>query len=456
VADLAINGGEAFVSGRWLPLNVEITDGRISALSRDLISASRTIDAGGLKVIPGVIDSHTHFRAPAHPDKEDFASGTAAAAAGGVTTIAEMPMADVATTTVARFEERRRLLEKDAVVDFAMIAGAGVEGLGELAGMARAGALCFKSFLRPSYPGREANFGGLCVTNDREVFATASAVKETGLIWSVHAENHDIVEYLEDQLAGTKSGVELFLDARPELVEVEPVSKVALLAEYLGVPVHVVHVTSVRAADIIAHARVRGVPISGEVCLPHLVLNTEDAIRLGGLGHLSPRVRDEDERIELWHAVERGTLTSICSDHASFSKDDVAKGWKSTGKPAAGGIAGTEHLLPLTADEAVRLGLGLGVAVEALTERPAKHFGLWPRKGNLLPGADADITLLDDSSQTTITGDAMRSKAKWTVFEGREVGVRVTTTLSRGRVVFDGAQVVGPVGGGNFVPGAGG
>lgn len=455
--DKAINGGSVFVAGRFLPLSVGVTAGRVAALSDNALQAAEIVDATGRLVLPGAIDPHVHFRAPAHPEKEDFVSGTSAAVSGGVTTVFEMPLADVGTSTVERLRDRRALLEGEAICDYSLIAGIGGSNHAAAHSLAAAGAVAFKTFTRPAFPGRETNFDGCLAEDEVDLIRVARAVKDAGIVWSIHAENHAIVDELA---AGFDFHADLpesevvaaHLDSKDELSELDPLSRIIHVLRYTGASAHIVHVTADRALDLIRRARVEGIDITGEASLPNLILTADEVRSLGRLGLLSPAVRTPEDRRALWTAAETGEIVTFASDHASYSKVDVSQGWNASVKPEVGGIAGVEHLLPLLLTESQRLVGNIALAARLLTESVSKRYGLWPRKGTLLPGADADVVILSPGTYQ-IDEAVMYSKAGWTVFHGRDLGFKVDETMVRGRTVYRDGEIVERKGWGSYVNG---
>ncbi|WP_213454367.1 dihydroorotase [Rhizomonospora bruguierae] len=455
--DKAINGGRVFISGRFLPLHIGISDGRIAVLSRDPLEAQKTVDARGRYVLPGAIDAHVHFRAPAHPEKEDFVSGTSAAVSGGVTTVFEMPLADVGTSTVERLVRRRNILSSEAICDFSLIAGIGGSNYESAEEIAAAGAIAFKTFTRPAFPGRETNFDGCLAADELDLIRIARKVKGAGIIWSIHAENHEIVDELAADFdfhadLPEQEVVNVHLASKDELSELDPLSRIIHVLRYTGAAAHIVHVTSERAIALIRSAQAEGIDITGEASLPNLMLVDEEVRRLGRLGLLSPAIRTETDRKSLWEAAGESEIVTFASDHASYSKVDVSRGWNGAEKPEVGGIAGVEHMVPLLLTESRRLTGGIELAVTRLTEGVARRYGVWPRKGSLLPGADADIALISETD-TRIDETAMKSKAAWTVFHDRAVDYRVDETIVRGRTVYRDGEVVQSKGWGKYVNG---
>lgn len=454
--DLAIANGLIVTPEGRQRATILVEAGRIAGIVDTPPEAQQVIDASGLVVFPGFIDGHVHFRDPAFPDKEDFTSGTRANAKAGVTTVLEMPMADVGTSTAERFRERRESLAPKAVVDWGMWAGGGADAAPHIQAMAKEGAVGFKTFAREIYPARAANFEGTVASDDPGLLRVAKAIAATGRTWSVHAENYGIVKELALEVddAGLWHGQDAFTAIRPPLIEVEPISKLLLIAKEVGAHLHIAHITTRSGLELIRQARERGQRATAEACLPHLIFTEQDISRLGPLGYFTPRLRTESDRTALWEGISGGWVQMVASDHSPWTARDLAEGWN--GQPAAKkymattGSASAEFLTTFILDWAVRNGVPLEAVARVMSEGPARLTGLWPKKGSLHVGSDADITIVDLGRSELIAGARMESKAKVTPFEGVTVKGVPVYTIVRGRVVMSERTVVGEPGWGAF------
>lgn len=449
--DLAIANGTVVTAGGRFAANLGLLDGKIAAISTAALDAAETIDATGLHVLAGVLDAHTHFRDPAFPDKEDFTSGTRAAAAGGVTTVLEMPAADVGTSNAARFEARRAILAAKAVVDFGLYGAAGQDNIADIPGLATAGAIAFKSFLREPYPDRQANFHGMVVTDDGALYRVTGAVAATGRLWTFHAENEEVVEALMAELPEFERDDPMwFARVRPDIVEEEATRKALQFARAAMARAHMVHITTASAVRAIAEAKAAGQAATAEACIGHLML-TEEALRTQGiLGRTTPRLRTAEDQAALWEGLRRGWVDTIASDHASYTVHDMERGWEGRGAATAG-YAGIEHMLPLVLTRAQAGELTLEQVTRAMSENPARLFGLWPRKGVIQVGADADLVLVDTGRRGRIDQREMVSKAKLSPFDGWQVTAVPVLTMVRGCVVMADGKVGGQPGYGQFL-----
>ena len=443
-ADLALNGGEVLLAdGRLSQANLGISGGSISRISTDVIKAAQTLDVNGLTILPGLIDEHFHvFR---NYGWETYEGATRAAAKGGITTVVDMPLDNPPVLTEAALREKLAAIGESCHVDFALFAGDPDEALDELDGMVSAGARALKIFtggVAPPgmYPG--ADSGGILELLRR--------CRKLDIVAVAHCENAEIVNSETARLkAEGRSDVAAWDEARPWFSEVEAVARVALLAEATGARTVMAHLSSYQSVEAVTAARARGADVWVETCPHYLCLTTEE---MAGDGRMkwNPPSRDRASVERLWEQVARGEIHAVGSDHAPLPKDRGANIWDQL--PGAGN--GLEPMLPLIATETRRRGLGLARAVELLSSTPAHLFDLRPRKGSLMPGADADIVVVD--TQTTRTLDAREleyhEQEKWSPYDGREVDVWPIYTLLRGQVVFAEGEVRGAPGDGHFLP----
>jgi allantoinase len=453
--DLVVGGGAVYVDGELRPLDVGVRDGRVAALGAPggLGPAAAFRDATGTWVLPGFIDAHFHTRAPARPDREDFASGTAAAAAGGVTTLLEMPISTPPAVDAAVLRARRAAIERDAYVDVALYVSSASADPDILAAAVAAGAIAFKAFLQPVPPGREADLGGLCLNDNAAILRALRVARGFDLPCVFHAEDEPIYAALTAELkaAGRRDGG-AHAESRPDYVEAIAVGKLLLLAEALDVRLHVPHVSSAMTLDLIRLAKRRRVRVTAETCPHYLAFDDDALVRLGPFAVCNPPLKKSHDRDALWDGLRDGTLDAVTSDHAPFlasekeaARDDI---WR-----APPGIPGGEVLGPFMLGAAVDGRLPLARVVDVLAAGPARIFGLAGTKGSLLPGHDADLVLYDPRRPTTVVLDRLQSKARQsaTLWEGWAFPGRVAASYVRGAPVYDGSRIVGERGHGRPV-----
>jgi len=407
--------------------------------------AHEEIDAAGWFAMPGAIDIHFHCRAPSHPERGDFRSETAAAAAGGVTTVFEMPISDPACSTPEVFRNRRALAEADALVNVALYSGAALRDVDAALEMAAEGAIGFKLFTLTPAPDREREFRGLWAITDAAIHRALSALAPTGLPCVVHAESDSMITHFA--ALPPVDGI----TARPPVVEAVAIATVAAVARDVGAHVHIAHISSRSALDSLRGAVAAGTNITAETCPQYLLLDDRAIARHGGLAKIGPPLRETGDRESLWEAVRDGTIAVVASDHAPFLAHEKVGVDYAT---APQGLPTVELLLPTLLDAAARAVLPLEAAIAAVTSTPARLFGLAGRKGTLTPGADADITLFSLGEPQPLRPETLLTRAAGcaAVFDGIGLRARIERTIVNGRVVFaDGA--LRDESGGRFLPG---
>ena len=440
--DLRVVGGTVVSDGRSRPADVGVEGEFITEVSPHggLGPARREIDASRLLVIPGAVDAHFHCRAPSHPERATFASESRAAASSGITTLFEMPISNPPCSTPEAFEARRRLGEAESLVDFALYSGAGFTDPARAEAMAGCGAIGFKLFTHNPPPERVDEFEGLCASGPEHIYDCLKTVGGTGLRCAVHSESQQFIERFRDDPD------RLGNPSRPPLVEAAAVGLVATIARDLGIPAHIVHVTSRLATEEVQAAQAVGADLSGESC-PHYLLFDESYIaRFGNFVKVAPPLRPAEDVAYLWEALSDGSLSVVASDHAPFTPEEKAAADFAT---SGQGIPSLEMLVPTMLDASLSGRFPLERAVEVMTANPAKLFGIYPRKGTISAGSEADLVLVDPDSRRVVDSKRFlaRSGGSARAYDGMELAGRVLTTLSRGRVVFTGGRVVGDSGG---------
>jgi dihydroorotase (multifunctional complex type) len=457
-ADLAIVGGEV-VTTHPFPATVLVRAGRIEGLQTPgaPVDARTVIDARGMQVLPGIIDIHFHSRDPSYPHRGDFASETRAAAAGGVTSVFEMPISKPCTATLERWLHRRDIAAAKAHVNIGLYAAPGLLDAADVRAMVDAGAIGFKLFTTASPPGREDEFDGLATTGPAHVLQAFEMIAGYGLRCVVHAEEQSLLE-LYTARARARTGPDFLRHnaSRPPVVEAVAAATVVQLALATGCPVHIAHVTSAATLDVVRHAKRVGAPVTAETCPHYLFCSEGDLAQAGPFGVINPPIRCAADREALWAALEDGTLDVVATDHAPFARHEkeAALGDVLSAPP---GHPGVETLLPLLMTAVAEGRLTLERVVELISERPARLFGLYPFKGVLAPGSDADITVFDPRERRTLRrGDGESRAADCNLlFDGFEVAGRVHATIVNGALAYHAGEVVGAPGLGRIVrPGA--
>ena len=455
-ADVIIENGTIVDEGGAFTADVVIADERIAALTLDASdwSAVEHIDATGLWLLPGGIDTHTHFEEPDPRLLEGFTTGGAAAAAGGLTSVIEMPQAHPTTITAELLRQKQHLVEQNAVVDMALwggVIGPPGQTVSDLDRMAADGAAAFKSFMASSSP-------FFPVVDHAQLLWAMREAKRLDLPYGLHAEDHQLLcDGLDRMQAAGRKDPLAHAESRPPLVETVAVNTALLLAAETGCHVQICHVASAGALALIRAAKERQVRVTAETCPQYLMLDTRDLARLAGFARCAPALREQAEVDAIWGYVLDGTIDLICSDHCPYTVESKQAGEDDIFQ-APLGLSGVQTLLPAFFSEAVvKRGLPVERFVSLISANPARIFGLYPRKGSLAIGADADIALLDPNATWTVAVDDVLHKQKWTPYEGKEITGRVVRTIRRGETIFDDRlpgddRVTACPGSGKFLP----
>jgi len=453
--DVAMINGTVVMGQGVVRASIGLTGGRISAIvdePGDLRARDEVIDAAGLVVLPGCIDPHCHFWDPgtaAMATREDWECGTRSAAAGGLTTVIEMPLSDPPTVDAASFRLKQGRAAALAVTDYALWGGivpASLDGLEErIAAMDALGAVAYKAFMCWSaveYP----------PVDDGVLLETMRVLARRGRLLGLHAENDAVIKECERALhAAGRTDPQAYLASRPEIAEYEAISRALVLAAETDVRLYNVHMTLAVGAALLRQAKARGQRVWVETCPQYLVLDTSALDEQGPYAKCSPPVRRRANVEELWRYVLDETIDTIGSDHAPFSRAEKEPG-RANIWDAHNGLIGIETMLPLMLSEGVnRRGLSLPRLAALLSTNTARIFNLYPQKGAIQVGSDGDLTLVDLHKEWTVDGSRLFSKNKWSPYEGMRLQGKVERTLVRGRTVFAAGQVVGQPGFGQQV-----
>lgn len=428
--DLVVLHGQCVTPGGVVAADVGVRDGRIAALGSLLpATAAETFDARGLHVLAGVIDSHVHLREPGAEHKEDIATGTAAAALGGVTAVFDMPNNAPPTTTAEALADKARRARGRAWVDHAFFVGADATADCDLAALERLpGCAGVKLFVGSST-------GGLLVEGDAAIRRVLASGRRRV---AVHAEDEARLRERRDlALAGAPATHPVWRDEETAL---RATRRVLALARETGRPVHLLHLSTAAEAALLAKHRDLA---TVEVTPQHLSLVAPDCYEvLGTRAQMNPPIRDRAHQDALWEAVRGGLADTLASDHAPHTREEKARPYPSS----PSGLPGVQTLVPLMLDHVARGRLSLERFAELASAGPARVFGV-AGKGRLAVGWDADLTLVDLACRREITGGSVASRCGWTPFHGRVCTGWPVATVVRGRVVArDGALVGSPVG----------
>lgn len=444
-ADLAIRGGTLVTGSGMVRLDLNVRGGRIVHIGDRGGRASTEVDASGLLVLPGMVDTHVHLMDPGDPSREDFPTGTAAAAARGVTTIVEHTHGCPVRTT-AGLRDKRAYLQGRANVDFGLAAHIWPEHVDEIPRLYSAGVVFFKAFTCTTH-----GVPGLDTARLLSALRRLSSVNAPAL---VHCEDERITEEAERALrAAGRADNGVIPQWRCREAELVATQTTLLLAGLTGARVTIAHVSSAMVAELVTEARAKGADVVAEACPQYFLLREHEVLELGGLRKFTPpaRSRSTAEEGAMWDLLRRGVLHHVSTDHAPATREQKTSGdiWS-----VHFGLPGLDTTLPLLLDAAARGRLGYEDVVRVYAERPAARYGLAPRKGRLAVGADADVVLVDPRSDWTVRDEDVISKAGWSPYAGRRLQGRVVATFLRGREVARDGTCHGERGG-EFIPGAG-
>jgi len=449
--NLLIQGGHVVRPSGLERADVECADGSIRALTSASSAdrADEVIDASGCLVFPGFIDAHVHTRDPGQTEKEEFQLLTRAAAAGGVTTICEMPNPLPPVTDAATFERRAAEREGKAHVDFAQyVMGLGAENLDELPGALAAGAIGVKIFW--GY-GLDRRTGALAYNvhefepadlipppSTGDVYRICAMVAQHGGLVSAHCEDPPIARAAEAALGREPADYQDFLASRPALAEIAAVAAAVEIARVTGCRFHVLHMSTSRAAELIRRARREGIPISGETCPQYLTLTDEDHPRLDFM-KVFPPIRGAASQAALWAALADGTISSLGSDHAPHTEEQN----HAPIHHQLAGMPGVQTLVPVMLREMHRGRITPESLAAVLSESTARQFGLYPAKGSLDVGTDADLTIVDPERSWVLDQAQLEHKQKLSAWHGETMTGAPVATVVRGQVVMRDGELIG-------------
>jgi len=445
--DWVIRGGTLVDAEGTLRADLAVEGSRIAAVGEGL-EGRRVVDARGLWVLPGAIDAHTHMALPVGGSRssDDFRSGSIAAACGGVTSLIDFTVGS-ASTTLAEDLRSRLEVAAESAIDYGLhgeIVGWRPGRIEEVRSAVREGLRSFKFFTAYAASGRRTGNGALL-----EAF---SLLADLGAMALVHAEDEEVIQYLQDGLGEAERGSMASLArTRPPVCEAAAVRMVSWIAGRTGARLHIVHLSSGMGLDEVAAARGEGVRITAETCPQYLLLDA--GAYEGPEGHLfsaSPALRAPEDNRRLWEGLRSGLIDYAATDHCPFTR--TQKEWKGAFDRLPGGLPGVELLLPLLYSEGVLRGrLPLCELARITSERAAKRYGLYPRKGSLLPGSDADIVLFDPEEVWHVQAGALRMNVDFSPYENLELIGKTWQTISRGEIIYSEGRFLGKKGRGVFL-----
>jgi len=436
--DLVVKNGKIVGLNKVFKGNIYIEKGKIAAITaEDLDTDSKeVIDATGQYVFPGGIDCHAHLNDPGYNWREDFIHGSKAAAAGGITTVIDMPLQnEPAVTNKKIFETKADYLKNRSLIDYALWGGLVDNNLEDLVGLYEAGAVALKAFIGPVSP----DYSSVSMGIVRQAMKIAAPLD---LLLGFHCEDYSIIKTSEETLlAKGKLTRRDFLNSRPVIAELLAAKNIIDLAKETGAKAHICHVSHPAVAEEIKKAQEQGLNITAETCPHYLIFTEENLIEDGTIFKCAPPLRKKEEKDALWNYVKDGTLTCIASDHSpcaleekSEDKHNIFEAW--------GGISGIQSGFQVMFNEVVhKRNLSPTLLTKLLSYGPAKTFGLYPQKGLLEVGNDGDLVIIDPNQEWQITPESLLYKNKISAFVGQKGKGLPVVTVVRGKIVYRNGKI---------------
>src|SRR5580693_7169579 len=410
------------------------------------------VDATGMLVLPGGIDAHTHLDMPfgGTTSADDFETGTRAAAIGGTTTIVDFAIQAKGTKMRDALDAWWKKAEGKACVDYGLhmiVTDLGTSGLEDMDDMVSEGVASFKLFM--AYP-------GVLMVDDATIFKALQQTSKNGALICMHAENGSVIDVIvQKALAAGKTAPIHHALTRPTIAEAEAVHRAIAMAEMAGTPVYIVHLSSEDALNQVREARDRGLPAFAETCPQYLLLSIEKLALPdfeGAKYVFTPPLREKENLPKLWDGLKHDHLQVVSTDHCPFCFEDQKVLGKDDFTKIPNGGPGIENRLQLLFHHGVNSGqLSLNRFVEITSTTPARIFGMYPKKGDIAPGSDADLVIWDPAALYTISAQTHHMRVDYSMFEGFPVRGNARTVLSRGEVIVDGAEFLGKPGRGRFL-----
>ncbi len=415
------------------------------------MTADKTIDATGKYVMPGGIDAHTHMDMPfgGTTSSDDFETGTIAAAHGGTTTLVDFAIQTKGSSLRQGLDTWYGKAEGKAAIDYGfhmIFTDVNPTTLDEMSGLVREGVTSFKMFM--AYP-------GVLYVDDGQIFRAMQKARDLGALICMHAENGIALDVLIEQaIARGETAPKYHSLSRPQIAEAEGTHRALALAEMAGAPVYIVHLSAPRALDKVVEARDRGLPAYAETCPQYLFLSLDDLARDGFEGAkyvCTPPLRPKEMQEDIWRGLKTNDLQVVSTDHCPF----CFKGQKELGRDSfakiPNGMPGVETRMYLLWDGGVRTGrISMNRFVEITSTAPAKIFGMYPRKGTIAPGADADVVVWDGEKEHLLSEKTLHMRVDYSPYEGQKVRGAATQVFSRGELIVDEGQWLGKKGRGKF------
>lgn len=431
--DLIIKNGNVVFRDGVRKVDIGVKDEKIACIALEITDeAKEVIDASGQYVMPGMVDTHVHISEPGRTEWEGFETGSKAMAAGGTTSYVEMPLnALPATVNKEALDLKLEAAVNQNYVDYGFYGGLVPDNIDKLEEMWDAGVLAFKCFLSDITSDIPGDFTNV---DDYSMYKGMQKIAELGGILCIHAENPNVTKRLtEEMIREGRTAPEDYVDSRPIFTEVDAVQRAILFAKETGCKLHLVHISSSEAIQVIMRARAEGQDVTVESCPHYFAISAEQVAEIGPRAKCQPPLRRAKDQERLWQELLNGNIDWLTSDHSPCTEDlkqgNIFEAW--------GGISGVQNNVDLMFDLAVKQrGLAIEKFVDLIAYTPSKRFNL-PYKGEIAVSKDADIILLDPNQSYVVKRENLYYKNKHSAYEGRKIDCRVTKTIVRGNVVFD-------------------
>ena len=401
------------------------------------VEAVQELDLDGSVLLPGLVDDHVHFNEPGRAEWEGYRTGSMAAAAGGITTFLEMPLNSYpATINQELFNSKRQAVKTESVVDYGNWGGLVNNNLTDLTGLCEAGSIGLKAFMSNS------GIDDFKRIDDDLLYAGLLSAKKNGNVIGVHAENEYVTKFLGEQIRDAgRTDRAGWSESRPPSAELEAIQRACYWAGVAQGNLHIVHITTAKGIRAVDDAKSKGFHVTSETCPHYLFLNEADFEKIGPAAKCAPPLRSSIEVEELWKCVLEGMVDTIASDHSPCLWEDKAPGLDNIWN-AWGGISGVQTMLPAILTEGVhKRGLRLTDLVRMMSANPARIFGLYPQKGSLKPGADADLTIIDLDAEWTLSAEDLLYKNKHSAYLGYTFKGKIQETFVRGKQVYGDGKI---------------
>lgn len=451
--DLVVKGGKVVLPEATVETNIAIDDGKIVALGsvEHLPKAEKVVEAKGNFILPGRIDPHTHFNTQfmGAVAKDDFDSGTVAGAFGGVTTVINFVVPRKKQSPLEAIREVKKNARGRTAVDYSLhsvLIDASDKTLSQIKEIIESGIPSFKIFMIYRKEGR--------MIDDGQLLAILREIRKHGGLVGAHAENAAMIEYnIERALEKGNTSAIYHALTKPNIVEAEAINRAIFLTNYVGVAYYNFHISIKKGVSIVREARSRGQPVYAETCTHYLVLTNEKLEGPDGINYIcSPPLRGLEDVEALWGGISDGTISTIGSDHVAFSAEQKKKVGKKSFADVPNGMPGIEFCLPILFSEGISKGrISINKLAAVTSTNAAKILGLYPRKGVIMIGSDADLVLVDPKIERTISREMTKINLDWCPYEGLRVKGWPIMTISKGKIIVEDNIFVGNANAGSFI-----